>query len=584
MINPNTGVITVADPDADKAAAYRVEVEVSDGVHTVSTSVGVAVTDAPVATDDQLRVATFNASLNRNSQGELISDLSTTGNAQAQAIAEIIQLTQPDVILINEFDFDNSEVAANLFRRNYLEVPQNGADPAYYPYMYVAPSNTGVASGFDLNNNGSIGGGDDAFGFGFFEGQFGMVLFSKYEIDELGVRTFREFLWADMPGALLPDDPTDADGNGDFDNWYTPEELEVVRLSSKSHWDVPIHVNGRVIHALTAHPTPPVFDGPEDRNGTRNHDEIRFWADYIAPGAGNYIYDDQGVAGGLAPGESFVILGDYNSDPFDGDSVPGAAQQLLNNPFVNIALTPTSGPAGGGVENADGGHFGDPQFDTSDFGNPPGNLRVDYALPSQNLTMVDAQVFWPGSGEPEAGLVTASDHRLVFVDLMLTPDSVEVRLDDNGVLVISGTNDDDFIFVEESGGQYVVYSNDTMIAAFDTWSVAIFQIYGFGGNDVLGVDKRIRTDAVISGGDGHDLLLGGRGNDLLIGGRGNDALFGRKGYDTLIGGEGHDYLDRGHHDRGRGRGRGRKDRGDHGCYGLLDLFYLDYDRLLDLFD
>ncbi len=36
--------------------------------------------------------------------------------------------------------------------------------------------------------------------------------------------------------------------------------------------------------------------------------------------------------GGLAPGESFVIAGDQNSDPLDGDSIPGSIQQLIDNP------------------------------------------------------------------------------------------------------------------------------------------------------------------------------------------------------------------------------------------------------------
>ena len=83
-----------------------------------------------------------------------------------------------------------------------------------------------------------------------------------------------------MPGALLPDDPaTPAPAD-----WYSPEELAVFRLSSKSHWDLPIDIDGRTVHFLVSHPTPPVFDGPEDRNGTRNFDEIRFWADYVTPG------------------------------------------------------------------------------------------------------------------------------------------------------------------------------------------------------------------------------------------------------------------------------------------------------------
>ncbi len=178
-------------------------------------------------------------------------------------------------------------------------MPHNGAAAIEYPYRFVAPSNTGIPSGFDLNNNGAIGGPDDAFGFGFFPGQFGMAVYSMYPIDVDDVRTFQLFRWADMPGALLPDDPaTPAPAD-----WYSPAELEVFRLSSKSHWDLPIDVDGRTVHFLVSHPTPPVFDGPEDRNGTRNFDEIRFWADYVTPGPTSaYIYDDEGGRGGLARG------------------------------------------------------------------------------------------------------------------------------------------------------------------------------------------------------------------------------------------------------------------------------------------
>src|SRR5687767_15958724 len=132
---------------------------------------------------DTVRFATFNASLNRNFAGQLVSDLSTPNNAQAKTVAEIIQRTRPDVLLINEFDFVENGVAAQLFQDNYLSVSQNGAEPIEYGYFFVAPSNTGIPSGFDLNNNGSVGGPDDAFGFGFFPGQFGMAVYSRYPID-----------------------------------------------------------------------------------------------------------------------------------------------------------------------------------------------------------------------------------------------------------------------------------------------------------------------------------------------------------------------------------------------------------------
>jgi hypothetical protein len=261
------------------------------------------------------RFATFNASLNRAAEGQLIANLSTPNDPQAQNAAETIQRVRPDVLLINEFDFDAAGQAARLFQRNYLSVGHNGAAPIHYPFRFVAPSNTGIPSGFDLDNNGSVGGPNDAFGFGAYPGQFGMAVFSRFPILRRHVRTFQLFLWKDMPGARLPDDPaTPAPAD-----WYSPEELAVFRLSSKSHWDLPVLIGGKEVHALVSHPTPPVFDGPEDRNGTRNFDEIRLWADYVVPSRSRYLYDDQGGRGGLRRGASFVIMGDQNSDPFDGD-------------------------------------------------------------------------------------------------------------------------------------------------------------------------------------------------------------------------------------------------------------------------
>ena len=385
---------------------------------------GIASAERPA---DPIRFATFNASLNRNNAGDLAAELAAPGSAQPAAVAEIIQRARPEVLLINEFDFDPA--ALTSFRDNYLAVGQNGADPITYEYSFIAPSNTGVYSGFDLDNSGVAGDfvPNDSFGFGFFPGQFGMAVLSMHPIDTDAVRTFQNFLWADMPGALLPDDP-DTPGPAD---WYSPEELEVFRLSSKSHWDVPIEIGRTTVHFLVSHPTPPVFDGPEDRNGTRNHDEIRFWADYIGPGrkAGSYIYDDDGVYGGLEPGAPFVIAGDLNSDPNDGDSIPGSAQLVIEHPLVNTKVTPSSAGAVEqsilqGDNNAD--HISDPAFDTADFGEAifggPGNLRADYVLPRKNLRIVDAGVYWPLRTDPAFAPVgvfpfPASDHRLVWVDL-----------------------------------------------------------------------------------------------------------------------------------------------------------------------
>ncbi len=389
------------------------------------------------ARPETVRFATYNVYLNRPAAGDLIADLQTPDNAQARKVAEIIQRAAPDILLLNEFDYDDAGEGLRLFQKHYLEVSQNGAEPAIYPYVFSAPSNTGLASGHDLDRDGAVtmtqgsrAYGGDAFGYGEFPGQYAMALLSKYPIDEEAVRTFQKFRWKDMPGALLPDDPASPAPA----DWYSAAALDDFRLSSKSHWDVPIMIGGARVRILASHPTPPGFDGEEDRNGKRNFDENRFWADYISGDEAGYIYDDNGAKGALAPGVRFVIMGDLNADPNDGGAVPGAVGQLLNAPAVSAAPAPESP---GGVRQAllqagaNAAQTGAPSEDTADFNDDPetgiGNLRLDYILFSKaGLKESASGVYWPAPEDAHYGLIgpgfpiESSDHRLVWRDLVLT--------------------------------------------------------------------------------------------------------------------------------------------------------------------
>ena len=75
----------------------------------------------------RIRIATFNCSLNRASPGALRHDLATPDNTQAKTVAEIIQRVRPDILLLQEFDYDAGGVALHDFQTNYLGRPQNGA-------------------------------------------------------------------------------------------------------------------------------------------------------------------------------------------------------------------------------------------------------------------------------------------------------------------------------------------------------------------------------------------------------------------------------------------------------------------------
>ncbi|MEO6598107.1 MAG: endonuclease/exonuclease/phosphatase family protein, partial [Planctomycetota bacterium] len=198
-----------------------------------------------------VRYATFNVAMNRPEPGALLAELRAGRSVQARQIAEIVQRTQPDVLLLCELDRDEAAETAKVFASQYLAVPQNGQRPIEFEFSWCAPVNTGEPSGVDLDGDGRSDGPGDSFGFGAFPGQYGLVLLSRHPILTDRVRTFRKLLWSAMPGALRPA------------GYYSDEVWSRLRLSSKSHWDVPIGIGKHLVHVLCCHPTPPVFDGPE---------------------------------------------------------------------------------------------------------------------------------------------------------------------------------------------------------------------------------------------------------------------------------------------------------------------------------
>jgi len=361
----------------------------------------------------EIRVATFNVEDLR------AADLLDGGSEKAKGVAELLQRVRPNVVLINEITYDvpgapdvpdDAEAGQNGRRLADLCAASQGEglEPLHYR-VFMAETNTGMASGLDLDNNGRVvtsypvppsGGaagqdyGGDCWGFGTFPGQYGMALLidERLEIVDEDVRTYRLMPWSYMPAAEMPTDPATGEP------WYDEEESKRFRLSSKSHWDVPVKLpNGAVVHFLCSHPTPPAFDGAEQRNQLRNHDEIRFWADYLS-GAG-YIVDDEGRRPAIAPDASFVVLGDLNADGDEGSSHGDPIGLLLAAPGVNGDVDPTGNVKVNGLDDDDTARFG---------------LRVDYVLPSKDMEVLGTGVWRkPAAGRGEF----ASDHFPVWLDV-----------------------------------------------------------------------------------------------------------------------------------------------------------------------
>ncbi|WP_240664651.1 endonuclease/exonuclease/phosphatase family protein [Paenirhodobacter ferrireducens] len=294
----------------------------------------------------------------------MLADIETGAPKVAAAVA-LIAGVRPDVLLLTGFDWDHDGMALAAFAAALK------AAGLAYPHRYAPRPNAGMQSGLDLDGNGRTGEPRDAQGYGRFTGQGGMALLSRLQLRAEAARDFSAVLWADLPGNLI-------DGAG-----LSPGARAVQRLSSTGHWDVPLVLpSGRDLHLLAFAATPPLFDGPEDRNGRRNRDETAFWLRYL-DGA-------LPVPPPLAP---FAILGDADIDPVAGEGRRDALVALLADPRLqDLRPAGAKGTA------------------TALYGAP---LRLDYILPSADLTVTGAGVIWPETGE------TPPRRALVWVDISL---------------------------------------------------------------------------------------------------------------------------------------------------------------------
>jgi len=291
---------------------------------------------------------------------------------QVVSASAIISKVRPDVLSINEIEARPE--APGLFLDNFLK---RGNDPLHYPYHYIGPTNSGVSTGLPEPF--------EQKGFGLFEGQYGIALFSRFPIIRGGVRNFEGFSWMDLPRGLscLGDKAI--------------EIHESFPLFSTNLLNVPLRIDGRVVHSVLLHASIPVRGR---LNKERNGDQLNFLNEYISGRALPGVEPFQAV-------KPFVVMGDLNADPEKGEGIRSAIQRLLENPALNrlVPSRPTF-LEGGGLE--------EPPLDPGGF-----SMKLDYILPSCHFVVLKHGVFWPGEAGWWNQVRLASDHFIVYADCSL---------------------------------------------------------------------------------------------------------------------------------------------------------------------
>jgi hypothetical protein len=300
------------------------------------------------------------------------------------AIAQVVTHLNPDILVLSGLDHDHGHITLRAM------ADLLGANGAIYPYLHAPPSNAGLRSGSDLNQDGRLHTPDDAQGYGPYPGYRALALLSRLPITR--AHDFSAFRWMDLPGHQMP----------------APDPAQ--RLSSTGHWDIVVEpIPAQPLHLLIWQAGPPAFGGNPARARARNADETAFWGAYL-----------DGVLPMPPPQAPFVLLGGTNLDPWDGDGEGAVMRNLLNHPAVQDPAPQSVGAlASARTDPRSSTHRGPHGLDTVEWpqSNGPGNLRVSYILPSHALQITGAGVFWPAPDDPLAALLQTQRHRPVWVDI-----------------------------------------------------------------------------------------------------------------------------------------------------------------------
>ena len=325
----------------------------------------------PVAADT-FRIAFFDTDLGRDGPGQMVRVLQSHGDAQSTAAIAVIAAATADVLVLTDVDWDYRGLGADALQKRLEEAG------AAYPYRVQTKPVAGRPSGHDLDGDGRLSEPEDALGFGPFTGSGGMLVLSQHPVTLIADHS--DLLWSEV---------RDLTG-------LVPLAAKVPLVSNTL-----IEVSVAGLRLVAFHNTAPAFDGPEDRNGKRNEDQLAL------------------VRQLAMSNECAVVVGRTNLDPMDGEGNREAMQALLDLPWLS---DPRPSSLGGAAFENPPSHRGDASLDTVAWDAPTGAMRVDYILPTDTLSIAASGVMWPEASDPFSDHVEAAGRgRLVWVDLGIDP-------------------------------------------------------------------------------------------------------------------------------------------------------------------
>jgi len=361
-----------------------------------------------------LRYGHFN--IKELSTDKLLDD----ADQQVNAAAEVIARFNPDIVDINELQYDIEGLpTGDMPGAAYPVEPggiDGGAENAQRLADRIAAANPDATYDHVLITVGNSGmwwddtGDFDSWslrGWGDWEGRFNTAVLSKFPILRDEVRVISDLAWEDLPDNQLADMEAEI-------GMVPPAGFP---LFEKALIIVPVDLGTETLYLVLLHPvaSPSRFDVI---NPYRNYDELHALALFL-----------DGTLPGVEPlpaGAKFIISGDLNADPdsSDSDGIAGAAQLVTEHPSVVAVF-----PEGAGTEGRNGEYntymsgCGNDDGETVEDPRDAFQLQLDYILPSVTIgEPIDQAIFFPDfqSAREDFDLACyASDHRFLWADLDL---------------------------------------------------------------------------------------------------------------------------------------------------------------------